>query len=149
MLAQSWGDPLEEGMATHSSILAWRIPLGRGAWQARVRRVTRSRTWLKRLSAHAHTLRTNTHKTPYCLDEVVFSRPSKFWLQPLPNHSFPFSHLFCLCPVLSWLWYPSYYLLSSFCLKFSSQLVFRFCFSKSDLGFEAQPHGTWKSLFPS
>ena len=25
-------DPLEEGMATHSSILAWRIPMGRGAW---------------------------------------------------------------------------------------------------------------------
>ena len=23
---QGWGDPLEEGMATHSSILAWRIP---------------------------------------------------------------------------------------------------------------------------
>ena len=22
----SWADPLEEGMATHSSILAWRIP---------------------------------------------------------------------------------------------------------------------------
>ena len=22
----SWEDPLEEGMATHSSILAWRIP---------------------------------------------------------------------------------------------------------------------------
>ena len=22
-----WEDPLEEGMATHSSILAWRIPL--------------------------------------------------------------------------------------------------------------------------
>ena len=22
----SWGDPLEEGMATRSSILAWRIP---------------------------------------------------------------------------------------------------------------------------
>ena len=21
-----WGDPLEEGMATHSSILVWRIP---------------------------------------------------------------------------------------------------------------------------
>ena len=27
-----WEDPLEEGMATHSSILAWRIPLDRGAW---------------------------------------------------------------------------------------------------------------------
>ena len=25
-------DPLEEGMATHSSILAWRIPMDRGAW---------------------------------------------------------------------------------------------------------------------
>ena len=27
-------DPLEEGMATHSSIFAWRIPMDRGAWQA-------------------------------------------------------------------------------------------------------------------
>ena len=27
-----WEDPLEEGMATHSSILVWRIPMGRGAW---------------------------------------------------------------------------------------------------------------------
>ena len=27
-----WEEPLEEGMATHSSILAWRIPMDRGAW---------------------------------------------------------------------------------------------------------------------
>ena len=27
-------DPLEEGMATHFSILAWRIPMDRGAWPA-------------------------------------------------------------------------------------------------------------------
>ena len=26
-----WEDPLEKGMATHSSILAWRIPMDRGA----------------------------------------------------------------------------------------------------------------------
>ena len=26
-------DPLEEGMATHSSILAWRTPMDRGAWR--------------------------------------------------------------------------------------------------------------------
>ena len=26
-------DPLEKGMASHSSILAWRIPMSRGAWQ--------------------------------------------------------------------------------------------------------------------
>ena len=29
-----WEDPLEEGMAIHSSILTWRIPVDRGAWQA-------------------------------------------------------------------------------------------------------------------
>ena len=29
-----WEDPLEEGMATHSSVLAWRIPMDRGARQA-------------------------------------------------------------------------------------------------------------------
>ena len=27
-----WEDPLEEGMETHSSILAWRIPMDRGGW---------------------------------------------------------------------------------------------------------------------
>ena len=36
-----WEDPLEEAMATHSSILAWRIPMDRGAWQAAVHRVAR------------------------------------------------------------------------------------------------------------
>ena len=29
-------DPLEEGMVTQSNILAWRIPLDRGAWKATV-----------------------------------------------------------------------------------------------------------------
>ena len=29
-----WEDPLEEGMATYSSIFAWRIPMDRGVWQA-------------------------------------------------------------------------------------------------------------------
>ena len=37
-----WEDPLEEGMATHSSVLAWRIPIDRGAWQATVHGVTES-----------------------------------------------------------------------------------------------------------
>ena len=27
-----WEDSLEEGMATHTNILAWRTPTGRGAW---------------------------------------------------------------------------------------------------------------------
>ena len=39
-----WEDPLEEGMAIHSSILAWRIPMDRGAWWATVHRFTKSQT---------------------------------------------------------------------------------------------------------
>ena len=42
----NWEDPLEEGMATHSSILAWRIPMDREAWQATVHGVTKSQTRL-------------------------------------------------------------------------------------------------------
>ena len=45
-----WEDPLEEGMATHSSILAWRIPMDRGARQAAVHGVAKSQTQLKGLS---------------------------------------------------------------------------------------------------
>ena len=37
-------DPLEEGMATHSSILAWRIPKDREAWRATVHGLTKSQT---------------------------------------------------------------------------------------------------------
>ena len=33
-LIPGWEDRLEEGMATHSSILFWRIPVNRGAWRA-------------------------------------------------------------------------------------------------------------------
>ena len=41
-----WEAPLEEGMATHSSILAWRIPMNRGAWWATVHGTTKSWTRL-------------------------------------------------------------------------------------------------------
>ena len=34
----------EKGMATHSSILAWRIPMDRGAWQATVHGVAKNPT---------------------------------------------------------------------------------------------------------
>ena len=39
-----WEDPLEKGMTTHSNILAWRILMDRGAWQAMVHEVTKSWT---------------------------------------------------------------------------------------------------------
>ena len=38
------GRPLEEGRATHSSILVWRIPMDRGAWRATVHGVALSQT---------------------------------------------------------------------------------------------------------
>ena len=38
-----WEDPLEEGMATHSSILTWRIFMDRGVWWAAVHWVSKSR----------------------------------------------------------------------------------------------------------
>ena len=42
-----WEDTLEEeGMATHSSILAWRIPIDRGAWWPTVHEVTKRWTRL-------------------------------------------------------------------------------------------------------
>ena len=41
-----WEDPLEEGMATHSRILSWRISIDRGAWGATVHGVAKSRTRL-------------------------------------------------------------------------------------------------------
>ena len=39
-----WEDPLEEGMATHSSILAWRIPMDSRAWWAAVHGMAKSWT---------------------------------------------------------------------------------------------------------
>ena len=51
-----WDDPLEEGMATHSNILAWRIPVDRGAWWAAVHGVAESDT-----TAHSTTQATGYH----------------------------------------------------------------------------------------
>ena len=41
-----WEGSLGEGMATHSGILAWRIPMERGAWWATVHGVAKSWTRL-------------------------------------------------------------------------------------------------------
>ena len=39
-----WEDPREEGVATCSSILVWRIPVDRGTWQATVHGVAKGQT---------------------------------------------------------------------------------------------------------
>ena len=48
-----WEDPLEEGMTTHSSIPARRIPVDRGTWRATVHRVAESRTQLSDQAQHS------------------------------------------------------------------------------------------------
>ena len=40
-----WEDAQEEGMATHSSIVAWRIPMDRGSWQATIHWI--SENWIQ------------------------------------------------------------------------------------------------------
>ena len=47
-------DPLEEGMAAHSSLLAWRILMDRGAWKATVHGITES-DMTEQLSTAQHT----------------------------------------------------------------------------------------------
>ena len=44
------GRSSEEGMATHSTILSWRIPMNIGAWWAMFYRVTKRWTQLKELA---------------------------------------------------------------------------------------------------
>ena len=57
-------------MATYSSILAWRIPMDRGAWWATVHRVAKSQARLKRLSMYA--------------DSVLY--PELYFLTGLSHH---------------------------------------------------------------
>ena len=45
-------DPLEKDMATHSGILTQRKPMGRGAWLATVRGISKSWTWLSDSYTH-------------------------------------------------------------------------------------------------
>ena len=74
-----WEDPLVEGEATHSSILAWRIPWteepGVGAT---VPRVTKSQTQLKRLSMNPreYVLRRNGKvEILVCMNDIYLRGP--------------------------------------------------------------------------
>ena len=70
-----WENPLAEGMATHSSILAWRIPMDRGAWWMMVHGVTELDTieWL----TTAHIIR-KCHCTDINLMEALLLLLSRF-----------------------------------------------------------------------
>ena len=92
VLLLCWEDPLEEGMATHSSILAWRIPTDRGAWRATVHVFTRSWTRLKWLSRSSN----GYEMLPNWLLPVDLRCWASFWMPiwVLTNHSYIF---FCVC----------------------------------------------------
>ena len=42
VLSLGWADALEEGIAAHSSIFTWRIPMDRGALRATVHGIAKS-----------------------------------------------------------------------------------------------------------
>ena len=97
---------MEEGMATHSSILVWRIPKDRGTWKAIVHGVAKSWTRLEKLSMHPY-LKIQTTAIRYsCLR--WYSCLLVHWKHTLSPEkgdlaSFQFIHLllgdvFCLLP---------------------------------------------------
>ena len=109
-------DPLEKGMATHSSILSWKIPMDRGAWWAIVHGVTKS--WIQLSNKHYATFQFSSVQSscsvmsdslwPHGLQHARPSCPS-----PTPR---VYSNS---CP-LSWWCHPT---ISSFVVPFSSLLL--------------------------
>ena len=76
-----WEDPLEEGMATHSGILAWRISMDRGAWGAAVHGVAKLGTTER--PSHSTD---NTH----AWNKIQKERRGRELKQASPRHLDPF-----------------------------------------------------------
>ena len=64
----------QKGTATHSSILAWRIPMDRGAWRASNHRVTRVRhNWVTNIHIRSQRMYTAVLYTELrCVSETCF-----------------------------------------------------------------------------
>ena len=85
-----WEDPLEGGMATHSSILAWRISMDRGAWRVTVHHVAKSQTWLSDTHSEHSTRYWNSspyHPVGSCV-AVLSVNPKLLGISPLVTISF-------------------------------------------------------------
>ena len=74
-----WEDPLERRMATHSNILAWRVPMDRGAWWATVHGVSQSdmTQWLN----HHHQWKAFVFHSSFCFHLFVDQSASKLFLK--------------------------------------------------------------------
>ena len=66
-----WEDLQEKDMATHCSILAWRIPMDRGAWWVTVHRVAKRWTRLSNLT-HTHPMIAHIYKRYWCNKGPLF-----------------------------------------------------------------------------
>ena len=82
-----WEDPLEEGMATHSSILEWRIQLKEDPIERGVHRVAKSQTRLKWLSMHACTL-LETFQFRICNQNVFIWTSNSFFVIDINDINF-------------------------------------------------------------
>ena len=83
-----WDDILEKGMATHSSVLTWKIP-----WTevpGRLHGATKSQTWLIRYT-HTHTYSGYRHLLFFC-----FAFPSTQVPPPGLNSQLELSHYICI-----------------------------------------------------
>ena len=72
-----WKHPLEESMATHSSILAWRIPMDRRSWRAVIHGVAKTRKWQS--NSALHSVRS---QKPHCLWDCLVILGAWFWALP-------------------------------------------------------------------
>ena len=71
-------DPLEEDIATHSSILAGRIPMDRGAWRPTAHGVATSRTRLSvRVAANSHSGRAEAGTQRKAWEQPTHQQPSR------------------------------------------------------------------------
>ena len=78
-------------MATHSSVLAWRIPGMRGAWWATVHGVTQSRTRLKRISSSSSSSSSS---------RIQVYQNSQINSFPTPSHGHIYLTILTGCPTL-------------------------------------------------
>ena len=121
--------PLEEEMATHSCILAWRIPWKGGTWQAAIHRVAESDTTEATQYAHTQTHSRNC-KRQKCTTHVTTIQVKKQNVACTPLKLLcPFQSLFLLAPPLGLTTILTYKLIT-FLLLLSFYHLFMHCASE-------------------
>ena len=109
-------DSLEEEVATHCSILAWRIPMDRGAWWAAVHGAAKSHPrWCDWACVHAHRTGLKSRLWWRYHDQTWFQLELSEWLGALKSATSPCaSTVFYFWFSASW-WLTIQYWSCSFC----------------------------------